>query len=752
MAALIGLLVLTILLLPLILSIVALIRTNRSQDELNSLRREIARMAAATPTPPAAQKPIDVTASPPEPVIAPPRLDRPTPPPLPPSPPVNPTPSLVVDAPPAAVQPDRKPRSTEWAVGGRWASFAGIGLLLTGIAFLVGYAIKNAWLGPEARVVLGLVSGALLVGLGHAAEIRGQGRLALLARALTGGGAALFYFCVFAAFGIYHIISAPLAAAGLVCCAAAALGLAIAYRSQAVAIIGVIGAFLMPPLIGRESPNLLFLLSYIAVINAPVIALGVARNWQALYNASFAFTALYLLGQVAGFERADAGWLLAFSALYFLQFAALGLLKLRAERTVSARHLDVFRLLLNSGGWLGVCYVVLDRMGWNAWTGAAFLIAAVVHLVLVRAGWTWRPSFTHDQLALLVGALTAASLALPLQLDGAWVSLGWSIEGAILCWFGLRANISLLRLAAFGLGLFGLMKTVVFDVQFYETAPRLFLNARFISGMLAAALLGVQAALHARQAAREPATNNDLWTLLPLLTVLGTLLVTTTDIFWTLGERHAWAWILSSAFLLIVGVTTALMLNDLPFMKSFGRILLIAVPVKLMLDALVIADLIPATLRGTFFNPHFAAFMAMSAVVLFGAPRWLSARAAPLLDGAPRFDVALNMTALFSAIAIVSVEIYRLPNSWNQPLITLWWAACAIALVAAGMLRHRRPLRYAGLWLFGAMTVKVLLVDLAGLDGLERIAAFIGAGVLLLVLSFIYQRASSRLAEEEAAP
>ncbi|HMP97320.1 MAG TPA: hypothetical protein PKA51_10395, partial [Kiritimatiellia bacterium] len=66
MAALIGLLVLTILLLPLILSIVALIRANRSQDELNSLRREIARMAAATPTPPATQKPIDVTASPPE--------------------------------------------------------------------------------------------------------------------------------------------------------------------------------------------------------------------------------------------------------------------------------------------------------------------------------------------------------------------------------------------------------------------------------------------------------------------------------------------------------------------------------------------------------------------------------------------------------------------------------------------------------------------------------------------------------------
>jgi uncharacterized membrane protein len=46
-------------------------------------------------------------------------------------------------------------------------------------------------------------------------------------------------------------------------------------------------------------------------------------------------------------------------------------------------------------------------------------------------------------------------------------------------------------------------------------------------------------------------------------------------------------------------------------------------------------------------------------------------------------------------------------------------------------------------------TIKVMLNDMAALDGLERISAFIGAGALLLFLSFIYQRAAARLNEAE---
>ena len=86
-----------------------------------------------------------------------------------------------------------------------------------------------------------------------------------------------------------------------------------------------------------------------------------------------------------------------------------------------------------------------------------------------------------------------------------------------------------------------------------------------------------------------------------------------------------------------------------------------------------------------------------------------------------------------------------LKTSWRQPALTIFWAVSALALVGAGLYRHRRYLRLAGLALFGIATVKVFIVDLGDLHGLQRVAAFLGAGILLLILSFAYQKVAPLL-------
>ncbi|HMP90927.1 MAG TPA: DUF2339 domain-containing protein [Kiritimatiellia bacterium] len=732
--------VISIVFLPLILSIVAMTKVGGLRNELQALRRQM-EMNDLLKSRPVEKPPA------PEPIRNLPTESKSAQHPPPSTPAIfveteNANPVEPIKVSPPITKP---PSSGEFVFGGRVASFAGIGLLLIGVALLVGYAIKHAWLGPQARVILGLLSGLTLVGLGHLAETKGKGKLAILARSLTGGGSALFYFCVFAAFGIYHLIGATTAGIGLVLSAAAAFALAFTYRSQAVAVIAVIGAFIMPPLIGRELPNLLFLLTYMAVINVPVIIFGIYRNWQSLYNVAFAFTVVYMIGQISIHGQSDGGLLALFSVVYFLQFAVLGLFKLRAESDISGRDLDVVRLLINSLGLLGALYAIMEKMAWDAWTGTTFLAASVLHLILLRIGWKWRPSFDRDQLAFLVGAVTFASLALPAQLDGAWVSLGWGVEGAILCWFALRARIPLLKAVALVLGFIGLMKSLVFDLQLYLSPPPLFLNARFGSGLLAAVLLGVQSVLHARYSDADEDKADDLWTILPPLAVLSALLVFAADIFWTLGSRNEWAWILSSIILITVTTASALTMKKLPFMDSMCRCLLIAIPLKLLWDMLSFSNAPGWASQKLFISAPFISLVMMSAFSLFLIPRLLESRANIIMTGAKNFSQALKMISLFSAIIIVTAEIYRFDNDWHQAFVTLWWAACAIALAITGLILKQRPNRYAGLWLFGLMTAKVLLVDLAALSGLERIAAFIGAGIILLILSFIYQRASATL-------
>jgi hypothetical protein len=82
-------------------------------------------------------------------------------------------------------------------------------------------------------------------------------------------------------------------------------------------------------------------------------------------------------------------------------------------------------------------------------------------------------------------------------------------------------------------------------------------------------------------------------------------------------------------------------------------------------------------------------------------------------------------------------------TNWADMGMTILWAVSALAAILYGMKKRRVPHRYFGLGLFALATLKVLIVDSSELKGLERIGAFIITGILLLVLSFAYQKASA---------
>jgi hypothetical protein len=70
--------------------------------------------------------------------------------------------------------------------------------------------------------------------------------------------------------------------------------------------------------------------------------------------------------------------------------------------------------------------------------------------------------------------------------------------------------------------------------------------------------------------------------------------------------------------------------------------------------------------------------------------------------------------------------------------ISILWSIFALGLILSGIWKEVRALRYLGLGLFGVVVWKVFFSDLAQLDQLYRIIAFILLGVLVLSGSFIY--------------
>jgi uncharacterized membrane protein len=94
------------------------------------------------------------------------------------------------------------------------------------------------------------------------------------------------------------------------------------------------------------------------------------------------------------------------------------------------------------------------------------------------------------------------------------------------------------------------------------------------------------------------------------------------------------------------------------------------------------------------------------------------------------------------AVATLAVVLLALPDRTGfltgHVAVTVSWTVAALVLLARGLTSV--PLRTAGMSLVGAAVAKLVLFDLATLDGVARVVAFLGAGLVLLAAGTRYAR------------
>lgn len=98
-----------------------------------------------------------------------------------------------------------------------------------------------------------------------------------------------------------------------------------------------------------------------------------------------------------------------------------------------------------------------------------------------------------------------------------------------------------------------------------------------------------------------------------------------------------------------------------------------------------------------------------------------------------------------------SDELSRLINL-RQLAISSAWLLYSIILMAAGLWRRMRSLRVEAMVLFGVSILKIFIYDLSFLDTLYRIFSFLALGVILLAVSYLYQRYGSIILGSAAPP
>jgi uncharacterized membrane protein len=275
---------------------------------------------------------------------------------------------------PAAPEP--KP-DIETALGSRWAVWVGGLALALGGAFLVRYTIEAGLLGPMARLALGGLFGLALIAAGEFIRRTGfvvkaaGNNAAYLPAILTAVGAFTLFAVVYAAHGIYGFIG-PAAAFALLAAVALATMAAALVHGQALAGVGLVGAYATPLLVASNAPNAwaLFIEVAVALVGAAFIAR--LRRWLPLMLAAEIGAGLWLLTYL-GDGAFDGGWPAAFIGVVMV--AAMAMLWMRGRKAAGEAR------LAGVADPVGIAVAVLVGI-------AALGLATDGDLLLVGGAWT----------------------------------------------------------------------------------------------------------------------------------------------------------------------------------------------------------------------------------------------------------------------------------------------------------------------------------------------------------------------------
>jgi uncharacterized membrane protein len=99
-----------------------------------------------------------------------------------------------------------------------------------------------------------------------------------------------------------------------------------------------------------------------------------------------------------------------------------------------------------------------------------------------------------------------------------------------------------------------------------------------------------------------------------------------------------------------------------------------------------------------------------------------------------------------------AAHLAALTRQTNKVGFPILWGLCAFALMFTGLRQKNKNLRIIALSLFTLTLLKLFIYDIRGISEGGKIAAFISLGVLLLVISFMYQNLKRLILTDEAAP
>lgn len=704
--------------------------------------------------------------------------------------PPPPKPPQFAPQPPKPNNPNDK-NSFEKFVGGKLLTFIGIGILLIGVFIGVKYSIEHNLINELTRIVLSYTLGIGLLGF----AIYLKKNYKTFSAILLSGAMAIFYFVTYVAWSFYDLIPQGAAFGMMVVFTIFTVYSAIRYNIQAIAHIGMVGAYGVPFLLSNDSGRIAVFFSYISLINIGILVISFRKNWRILYYVTYSLT--WIIFATWFWRRYDPeqhlGIAIGFSSVFFAIFYAVSLTyKLYRKEKFDAG--DVTLILINSAFYYGLGYYALHtHPNGDQYTGLFTVMNAALHSIAAFAIWKTKTGdknlfwFTTGLVLLFL------TIAFPVQMDGNWVTMAWAAEAAILFSIGRIRRILMYEIFSYP------MIAVAFFSMMHDWAMRhyhmnvmseagitpIFMNKWFLTSFMVIASYAVIALVNRskRFALPEGITPGNQSTIHVVSWLLFFVLSYFTfgfeiNLYWnqlyeasamqvtdnTYGVGYQYTqynedlrlfkrvWLINFSLLYfsVISLLNWRVMKDAIIGNISFVLNVLGIFIFIFYGLYEISELRECYLIPSSDNPyphdsgHLMIRYFSIPIVLFAiVVEFLQANSTYM---AKWLRVAFDFVMHYCVIHILSSELLHWmdvtgnDNKSYKLGLSLLWGTYALYMVVMGIWRRKKYLRISAFLLLGIIVGKLFFYDLVNLPTLSKTIVFVVIGIVILVISFLYNK------------
>lgn len=707
-------------------------------------------------------------------------------------------PAIVQKPAPAVVFPSveikTEKSSLERFVGENLINKIGIAITIIGVAIGAKYSIDNNLISPLTRIIMGYLFGIglLIVGL------KLKPKYINFSAVLVSGAMAIMYFITYAAYSFYGLMPQTAAFIVMVVFTIFTVMASLHYNKEVIALIGMVGAYAVPFLLSDGSGKVLILFSYMSILNLGILAVALNRYWRTLYYSSFGLTALIysawfsLKYEDASHFQIGISFLFVFFSIFYLTF-----LVYKLKRSEKFELFDIIFILINAFGLYGFGHAMLWDHGYGSmFLGYYALFNALIHFVVSVI--VFRLKVTDMLLRYLLSGLTIffVTISIPIALRGSWISLSWAGMAALLFWIGRTKCESFYERVSYPLMYISFLSTLYhWSVVYHghdssDTWIRPLLNVNFLESMMFIAAFAFINWVNSSKrfnssVVAPPEVSGFVSITVQLMLMVSIYLAFRLEIanYWEqlyagsavdLGNKDDFYGgmqrnndyrlfkVISILNYSMLFAAVLLFLNLRIFKSKVFAWLGLATGAICLLSFLAQGLYALGELRDSFLGK--SRFTLGRENVMFILVRYFSfgivalllfamARTRNLVNVQSKlralFDVMLHVVILWIASSelINVMDLSGSTQSYKLGLSILW-GVYSLFMIVLGIWRKNQPLRIASIILFGITLVKLFFYDIIHLNTISKTIVLVSLGVLLLIISFLYNKYKHLIADE----